>query len=290
MKKMVFATAFLFISCVPGRESSALAFSDVGNAPLNELNYSEWNGVMPVINHSSRVYHTWVNGDEHFYYQGGARALNDMLQKFAAMEVGLREVVIRPGPGKQKAFDDGNEIAYDWKLHIRGGVSKIQPEERDDDANIWNEFPVLTILIGKGNVDLERIELPEGVPVRQLGDLRTRYHKGLKSDNDEVRGYAAYYLAEVDPYNRENLSLIAILLNDGDDWVQAMAEGALRRLGTTPEQIRLLKSKHKWDREISLTTEPIEIADLDSVALMEHRTALLQISNFLSSVHDRVEN
>jgi len=47
-----------------------------GNAALNEANFQDWPGIMPLVNHPSRVYHSWVNGNEHFYYRGDTPALN----------------------------------------------------------------------------------------------------------------------------------------------------------------------------------------------------------------------
>ena len=66
---------------VAGSAAFGMATEEIGNDPLLEVNYSQWQGtnVMPVINHSSRVYHTWVNGNEHFYYEGDSKALSDFL-------------------------------------------------------------------------------------------------------------------------------------------------------------------------------------------------------------------
>ena len=57
-----------------GRQAFAAATETVGNQALNAANYGDWQGIMPVINHKSRVYHLWVNGNEHFYYRGDAKA------------------------------------------------------------------------------------------------------------------------------------------------------------------------------------------------------------------------
>src|SRR5436309_2184984 len=76
----------------------ALGEEDFGNAALNEANFQDWPGIMPLVNHPSRVYHTWVNGNEHFYYRGDIAALNDALRKFAASKAEVHEVLLRPPP------------------------------------------------------------------------------------------------------------------------------------------------------------------------------------------------
>ena len=76
---------------------------------------------MPVVNHTSRVYHTWVNGNEHFYYQGNLDALNDTLRKFA-QEKAVREVVLRPGPGMTTSFDRTKKID---KTHTNNNLLAI---------------------------------------------------------------------------------------------------------------------------------------------------------------------
>lgn len=81
------ALAFLILAilalCANSR-AWAMGQEDFGNAALNEANFRDWPGIMPLVNHPSRVYHSWVNGNERFYYRGDAVALNDALRKFAA--------------------------------------------------------------------------------------------------------------------------------------------------------------------------------------------------------------
>ena len=59
--RALLASLVLIACCGPAR---ALGTEDFGNAPLNAANYTDWPGIMPVVNHPSRVYHWWVNGNE----------------------------------------------------------------------------------------------------------------------------------------------------------------------------------------------------------------------------------
>ena len=221
---------------------------DVGNAPLSEANYRVWKGIMPVINDTSRVYHTWVNGNEHFYYRGDDTALDAALLRFAATEAPIRELIIRPGPGKTRTFD-GTEIEYDWLLHIQGGISKHE----EKGTNVWDKHPTMTVFVGGGKIELDRIEVPTGLVILELADLRARYLDGLKSEDSAVRGYAAYFLARIGPHNRKDVHALAKLLDDEDDWVRLMAAGALGRFGECAEPIvpvlrNALRSKDETDR------------------------------------------
>ena len=58
------------------QQAFALATDEVGNKPLSELNYTEWKGIMPLVNDKARVYQVWVNGNEHFYFKGTTKPLN----------------------------------------------------------------------------------------------------------------------------------------------------------------------------------------------------------------------
>src|SRR5262245_33840096 len=105
MKRALFIPALLALLALAatGRPAWALGEEDFGNAPLSDANYTDWPGIMPVVNHAARVYHWWVNGNEEFYYEGDAAAVNETLKKFAEAKSGTREagvggeVVLRPG-------------------------------------------------------------------------------------------------------------------------------------------------------------------------------------------------
>ncbi|MHC4086765.1 MAG: HEAT repeat domain-containing protein, partial [Planctomycetota bacterium] len=213
------------------RQAHGLAFQRVGNKPFHEVNYKQWKSIMPVINHESRVYHSWVNGNEHFYYSGGTKELNDILQKFAALDVDVREVVLRPGPEKAMIFNKEEQIGYNCLLHIQGGISRHEEEG----TNIFDKYPTMTIFVDDDNTTLERIKIPADVTLIEVADLRGRYLRGLYSTDKSVRGYAAFFLAGVDVYHGSNVFAIAKLLKDEDMWVRLMAANSLSRFGRKAE-------------------------------------------------------
>lgn len=160
---MVMAGVTAILVGLAVREAWALAMETHGNEPLSELNFTEWKGIMPVINDKARVYGIWVNGNEHLYFKGTTKELNAALAHFAKVEVKDRIVVLQAGPGMRKSLDK-KEIAYNWELHIVGGIAKTQAT-RDKEKLYWFEDPVLTVQID-GDIDLKKLDIPKDVEVR----------------------------------------------------------------------------------------------------------------------------
>lgn len=157
---LVTALRTIVISLLASTNLWALATEDFGNEPLAEANYTAWKGIVPVINHKDRVYTNWVNGNEHFYYSGKAKELNQALADFAKVEVKNHVVVLRPGSGSQQTFQK-TVVAFNWQLHVVGGIARSRAT--DDIADLdWQKDPVLTIHLADG-LELKSLEFPEGV-------------------------------------------------------------------------------------------------------------------------------
>ncbi|MCC6695262.1 MAG: HEAT repeat domain-containing protein [Candidatus Hydrogenedentes bacterium] len=217
------------LACVTMR-AVGMGTEDFGNEPLNAANYAEWPGILPVLNQPGRVYHSWVNGNEHFYYRGDTAALNEALAAFAASTAATHEVVLRPTAGTAKSFQ-GIEVAFDWLVHIQGGLSK----HLGADTPVFDRFPTLTVFLGSTNIELDEILVPDGIALLDVTALRERYLRGLADTDKETRGYASMFLAELDRDQAESAKAIAALLEDPDDWVRCMAALALGRMGKAAE-------------------------------------------------------
>ena len=261
-----------------------MATEDRGNAPFGERNYEAWKGkdIMPVINHPSRVYHVWVNGNEHFYYRGDTEALNDVLRKFAAVKLEVREVVFLAGPAETSPFHD-EKLRYDWQVHLLTGLAgRDTPSGAEMDVGERN--PTLTVFVGEGNVVLDEVRIPEGITFVGPTELRKRYLKALKSNDGDVRGYAAYRLAELEPYNKANLPLIVGLLEDKDAGWTAL--GALAKMGKTAEEAlpaisqALKKRDEGWRKRALEVIEEIRGAKDTTEAARVHGEVVKLISNF----------
>ena len=112
------ATSLLLAACPTG--TPALGTETFGNKTLSEQAYQEWPNLIAVINDTNRVYQSWVNGGEQFFFQGNTEALNRALQQFALVPADVREVVFLPGPAnvtslmREKQLDYGRSVC---RLH-----------------------------------------------------------------------------------------------------------------------------------------------------------------------------
>jgi hypothetical protein len=257
-----------------------------GNRPLSEQNYTKWPGIVPLVNDPSRVYHVWVNGNEEFFYRGDPATLNNALKNLASVAEGPHEVVLRPGPGITHSFH-GQEIRFDWKLHLVGGILRDLPT-LDQGAKVWPKSPQITICVD-GKLDLQRLQVPKGVTLVSLDELSRRGREALASSDKTVRGWGAGHLARLDPLNSENLSAIVKLLDDKDDWVRLNAAGALASFGKKAEPLlpllrERLKTEDKQLRSrLEETIKKIGQADDAAAAEREHRAIQGVIRKFLDS-------
>lgn len=176
---VVVAVVMAFLGHSVADRAWALATETIGNEPLNELNFPEWKGIMPVVNDKARVYSIWVNGNEHMFYKGTTKELNAALAHFAKIEMKEHLVVLRPGPGVRRSFDK-KEFPYNWELHVIGGLAKRRATREKQDL-YWFEDPVLTIQID-GNIDLENLEIPKSITVLDAPSDNDKEHEAIQKN------------------------------------------------------------------------------------------------------------
>ncbi|QDV52861.1 HEAT repeat domain-containing protein [Gimesia fumaroli] len=277
----------LLTLCSLASHAWALGEEDFGNKPLNAANFRDWPGIMPVVNHQSRIYHRWINGNEHCFYHGDTETLNDVLQKFAATEEKVHEVVLRPGPAKVSSFRKTQTMDFNWSLHLVGGIARAM-SQKDQGSLIWNKHPILTVYVG-GAIQLDKIKIPQGINLLQLADLEQRYSQGLTSTDTTVRGWSTGQLAKLDPYSKPSLEAIAKLLQDKEIWVRRNAAGALATFGKQAEPAlpalrdALNTNDEQLQTRIQETIKTIEKAPDRSTEEKQHRQTLDKISQFCKS-------
>jgi len=215
----------LFLSIVAGTEVFGLGEETFGNKPFHESNFGDWPNVMPVVNDTHRVYHSWVNGNENFYLRGNTDALNIALKNFGQVKAEKLTVILRPALGRVSSFNEEQKFFFNWQLHLLGGIAKHM-STRDQGNNVWDPNPEFIIYVG-GDIVLDKIEIPENVDLLQLADLKARYEKSLKSTHTDVRGWTCGQIAALDQYDAASVQKIAAMLNDKQDWVKLNAAGAL---------------------------------------------------------------
>jgi hypothetical protein len=283
LKKAILTVTVLVLCCGSAR---ALGQETFGNEPLNAANYTSWPGIVPVINHPSRVYHTWVNGNEHFYYRGDTAALNDTLRRYAEAKSEVREVVLRPGPGVTRTFSGEREIPFAWNLHLVGGIARHLTTLPQGDK-VWSRHPVLTIHTG-GDIDLAKVEIPRGLTVLSVADVKRRTREGLSSPDKTVRGWTTGVLADLDSYDPESREAIARLLADEDNWVRLNAAGVLPLFGRSARpalpllRAALATQDAPLKEQVQKSIEAIEKAEDRAAAERAHQEQLERIQRFLA--------
>ena len=246
MFRLIFAAplALLTVSNAWG-----IGLESFGNRPFTHHNYEDWPNVLPVINDTHRVYHSWVNGNEHFYFAGDTNAMNAALKNSAAIDADGLKIVLRPGPGKSGSFNSEQTFAFDWMVHLRGGIARAM-SRRELGSSIWDPSPYLHVYDGQA-IKLNEIEIPDGVEVFEIADLQNRYIKGLTSNNRTVRGWSCGHIARLNPYDADTMRKIAALLNDHDNWVKLNAAGALSvSTGVAREAIERLQAIKTDDEKL----------------------------------------
>jgi hypothetical protein len=272
-----FGGAFLvaLMAAVCAGPALGLGEEEFGNKPLNEANFKDWPGIMPVVNHSSRIYRTWVNGNEHFYYKSDVAGLNDALEKFSAAADSNKEVVVRPGPGVTNTFDQKTKVEFTWSLHLIGGIAK-HLTTRDKGDVVWRTNPVLTIYVYR-DLDLNAIRIPKGVSVLTLPAVKKRIREALGSEDKTVRGWSLGEMAQLDPYDEQMRDAVASMLRDPDDWVRLNAVHALGRFGAKAKSAlplarsTLASADPRVKEDFKKAIEVIEKAEDRSLEEKEHR-------------------
>ncbi len=278
MKTRILLLAVMLLICSGGAKAWALSKEDFGNSPLSD-HYPDSPGILPLVNSPSRVYRVWGMWGERCYFRGDTAALNDSLRKFAAIKAEVHEVVLRPGPATAESFDK-KPIPFQWDLCIVYGIAPMM--ELPQGVKLPPESPMLSVYVA-GQIDLKKIEIPKGVSVLEVADLGRRYREALTSKDNTIRAKAVYDLADLDPYDTQNLAAIANLLKDKNDGMRANAVSALADFGKKAEAVlpalrELLGTKNKnLKAVVEKAIEKIQHAKADEAAEREYRAMLRRI-------------
>jgi hypothetical protein len=281
--RAVLAIALLLVAS----DAWGLGFESFGNDPVEDSNYKEWPNVLPLANDPHRIYHSWVNGNEHFYYSGDHAALNAALKSFAAIQAEKLTVVLRPAPGRGSSLKGDRDFEFNWKLHLLGGIAAAMSRE-DLAINIWDPTPYLHVYVGNG-IKLDDLEIPDGVEVLEIADLKARYAKCLASTDRAVRGWCCGEIAELDPYDGESMQLIASRIDDHDDWVKSNAVGALSHFahnaGEVIERLESVKTDDQaLDARIGETIEKLRTVKADDAARERFQESLASITAYVQAL------
>jgi hypothetical protein len=227
-----------------------------------------------------------VNGNENFYFAGDTAKLNEALKKYAASGVEVKEVVLRPAPAKTTTFDRSKEFAYNWHLQIFGGIA-AHLTTREFGDQVWNKHPRMTVYVG-GEIDLAKMEVPKGVTIVSVDELSARARKGIGSKDQNVRGWCAGVMADLDPHSAENQAAIEKLLVDDSDWVRLNGAGAIALFGAQARSalpaltVCLARPDENLQKRARETIATIEAAKEDEAAAKAFREAVDKINKFIA--------
>jgi hypothetical protein len=115
--------------------------------------------------HPSRVYSSWVNGNEQFYFEAAPEALNNLIEMFGRMEIPDHEIRVTTGTGEAKSFD-GHAIRYNVMLHVITGIVRAHTEAELRKGNL-SELPLLprlTIYCGDASM-LHKLHWPTNASI-----------------------------------------------------------------------------------------------------------------------------
>jgi hypothetical protein len=262
-----------------------------GNEPLSPANYEAWPGIAEVVNDKSRVYQSWVNGNENMYYAGSADELNRVLKLFAAAKIPLREVVFRPDPGATRSFHDMEpKIKFNWHLQVVGGIA-ASLTGTDKGELVWPKHPRLTI--HTPGLELSKLDIPEGTTLISVDELSARTREAIDSTNQNVRGWMAGVLAGLDSFDPANLATLEKQLADKSDWVRLNAAASIGLFGSQAKSaVPALKDcldrpDENLKSAAKKSIETIESAPDRSAEAQAHAEGLKAIKEFIAKHRPR---
>src|SRR5262245_57753163 len=102
MKRSAVFLGLLAALCIPAT-AHAIREVIIGNQPLPPGMFPT--EVLAAVNTQERVYLYVHNGNPFFFFQGGPRALNNAIRRFAAIPAEKREILLLPAPAKPLVHD-----------------------------------------------------------------------------------------------------------------------------------------------------------------------------------------
>ena len=119
-------------------------------------------GIVELLQHPSRVYSIWVNGNENFYFKASPDEINELIALFSKARLRDHEIQIEPGTNTVKSFG-GTVFDCNVSLQILDGIALAFSREKETTETLE---PHLTIHVGKDRSLLRQLKLPENIRVR----------------------------------------------------------------------------------------------------------------------------
>lgn len=162
--------ALYSLSC--GKAVYGLATEQIGpNKDLDHPSFEQpgWPaGMIDILDHDSRVYSIWVNGNENFYFAATPKEIQDLIELYSEIRLRDHVVVIKEGIPEVSSFGD-DQIKYNVNFHYLGGIAR---SVRRGDAKAETYEPTLTIYVDpETQADLsQQIRIPSNVILKSDSD------------------------------------------------------------------------------------------------------------------------
>ncbi len=253
----------------------ALFINDV----VRDKNYVEWPGLVEVLRGPGQFRSYTGAGNEIFFYRGSSAQLNEVLQKFAAVDIPVHDVILLPGPARTQTLGF-NELSFGWRLDL---LREAPPSATESEATrgVKPVYPTLTVYIGDGKpvepmqvsnlrqfgdatmdpndnfgqINLDEIAIPDSVTLLQREEVRERCYRNLET---APYYFAAQKLAVFDYDISDSCSRVLDAMSDGTQISGLAYYHILARFGQ-PVRPFLLKELERKDLDSRVRDDLNEI-------------------------------
>lgn len=160
MKRMCFFVALLACMTIT-KICLGLAEERIGPVDKSPTQPGSPAGIGQILQHQSRVYSIWVNGNENVYFQSDGEQINALIKLFSKMRLRDHQVTIKSGRPTTNTFK-GIEVAYNVNLHVLSGIALFVHKENKSPETYE---PTLTIYVDPDEDErlLKQISLPDNI-------------------------------------------------------------------------------------------------------------------------------
>jgi len=175
--------------CFASSASVVYALGGDHTGPVSGSNIEKWPaGLKELANSPLRVHGYFVNWEDIFFYAGDVKALNGFLKEYGKLADTRLEVVLHPGKKKASSPWDKQprDLEVDWKLY----TTPFSADQIKNDKIEPGPFVTRVDLWLGGQIELEKLEVPQNVEVKSGGEIEqfiARHEKERDSDKEADR-------------------------------------------------------------------------------------------------------
>ena len=179
----------------------ALITGGEGNQPIRDPGWPD--GAAEIFNHEARVAYwegpPFGGGQYHAECRGDAEAFNEVLAKFAKLEVKNKRLIVNDGIGRSFWLNPNRDAAkkknaqIDWQLMVWVAanwerLSNMPPDLNPTDRKNNDSPPAEITLYTGGNISWDDVVVPDGI---EVVDNRMEAHGYTASDGAVLEGTIA---------------------------------------------------------------------------------------------------